>query len=188
MSHFSRGETAEIIILTKYSLSHWCWCCTHSPFLFPSCVCVCVCILRLGWCGVRAQGKYDDAAVKAAGAGSQATGSGQERLLLHSVASLVGGNVIPGTGNTFDVATETQRIFLKAIDADEVRRRGPRTSEPSSASGHIHRADYKKVWLEGFARAILVRSQGSEPGYRKLRDVVRSYVRSKHTQIHRHIH
>ena len=136
------------------------------------------------------QGEYDDAAGKAAGAGSQAPGGGQERLLLHSVASLVGGNVIPGTGNTFDVATETQRIFLKAIDADEVRRRGRRTSEPSSASGHIHRADYKKVWLEGFARAILVRSRGSEQGYRKLRDVVHSYVRSaithKSTDIHRH--
>ena len=68
---------------------------------------------------VCAQGAYGNAGVKAAGAGSQAPG-GQEQLLLHSVASLVGGTVIPGTGNTFDVSTKTQRIFLKAIDVDEV--------------------------------------------------------------------
>ena len=93
---------------------------------------------------------------------------------LHSVISLVGGNVIPGDGNTFDVATEQQRIFLRVVDSSSFAK----VRESTRRKGEEGQIDYKSVWLEGFARAILIRNpNNSSGGYLKLRDILRSYVR-----------
>ena len=91
---------------------------------------------------------------------------------VHTVLSLVGGNVIPGSGPCFDVSLEGQRVFLRAISEHSVA--GP---------GCGSELDSKRVWLEGFARAILVRCPSADVPcrYRKLREVLRSYVREETT-------
>ena len=72
--------------------------------------------------------------------------SAQVEDCVHTVLSLVGGTVVPGSGTNFDVKSEGQRVFLRA-GAD------------GGAAGGL---DSKRVWLEGFARAIRVRSPGAD--------------------------